>query len=183
MSKKTDFVGRLLSDVEIRTPLPTAPLKDATLLEQGAVIVLMRHLTQKQAEASVESLRAAHGDWNETRVTQAQEISSHLKCSIRKTGTERLNELRPSAMALKEYLQDVFQQTHGIDIEHFREDLWAAGEIVAELTVLGTTGGAYVLWLAADAKPFSISSIHNTTGDIISHCLSAWRRLRSDSPM
>mgnify|MGYP006966868903 CR=1 FL=1 len=150
MSNKTDFVGRLLSDVEIRTPLPQAPLREASLLEQGAVIVLMRHLTQKQAEASVESLRAVHGDWNETRVSQAQEIASHLKSSIRMGGMARLNELRLASMTLKAYLQDVFQQTHGMDLEHFREDLWAAGEVVADLTVLGTTGGAYVLWLAAD---------------------------------
>jgi hypothetical protein len=39
------------------------------------------------------------------------------------------------------------------------------------------------LWLAAEAKPFSISSIQTTTGAMRSAWCSASRRRFSDSPM
>ena len=151
MSKKTDLIGRLIGAVELRHPMPNAPLEGASLLEQGAVLVLLRHLTQKQAEATVEALRAAYaGDWNEVRVSQVQEIATHIKTSSRKKGTELLRDLSTAADALKVYLQDVFQQTHGLDLEFLREDPSAGGKTIAEITTLGMAAGSFLLWVAGD---------------------------------
>lgn len=150
MSKKTDLIDRIIAEVELRHPMPDEPLAGASLVEQGAVLVLLRHLTQKQAEATVEALRAAFGDWNEVRVSQVQEIASHIKTSSRKKGTELLRDLSTAARALKEYLQDVFQQTHGLDLEFLREDPAAGGKTIAEITTLGMAAGSFLLWVAGD---------------------------------
>ena len=152
MSKKTDLITRLIDEVQLRYPLPDAPLAGATLLEQGAVLVLLRHMTQKQAEASVMALRAAFKDWNEVRVSQLQEIAQHLRTSSRKKGTELLRDLAPAAAALRDYLQDVYQETHGLDLEFLREDVAAGGKTVAELSSLGMACASYLLWLAGDGS-------------------------------
>ena len=49
------------------------------------------------------------------RVSQVQEIAQHLKTSSRKKGYDLLNDRKQAAFAVKEYLQDVFQQTHHLD--------------------------------------------------------------------
>jgi chemotaxis protein histidine kinase CheA len=150
--KKTEFAERLIAEVSPRYPFPKAPLAGATLLEQGAYVVLLRHLTEPQAEATVKGLRAAFGDWNEVRVSQSQEIAPHIKSGSRKKGTELLNELKPIADLLREYLQDVFQETHHLDLEELRDDETAAGKTVTELRVLGVTGAGYVMWVAHGEK-------------------------------
>jgi len=152
VSKKTDLITRLIDEVELRYPLPDAPLAGASLLEQGAVVVLLRHMTQKQAEASVVALRTAFKDWNEVRVSQLQEIAQHLRTSSRKKGTELLRDLAPAAAALRDYLQDVYQETHGLDLEFLREDVSAGGKTVAELSSLGMACASYLLWLAGDGS-------------------------------
>ncbi|MEZ6017030.1 MAG: hypothetical protein R3F49_18075 [Planctomycetota bacterium] len=146
--KKTEFAERLIAEVTPRYPLPKAPLADASLLEQGAYIVLLRHLTEAQSEASVRALREAFGDWNEIRVSQAQEISPYLKSSSRKKGAELLNELKPVAELLRDYLQDVFQETHHLDLEELREDEAVASKVVTSLKVLGMTGAGYLMYVA-----------------------------------
>jgi hypothetical protein len=150
--KRTDFAERLIAEVTPRHPVPKAPLAGGTLLEQGAYVVLLRHLTEPQAEATVKALRAAFGDWNEVRVSQSQEIAPHIKSSSRKKGTELLNELKPVADLLRDYLQDVFQETHHLDLEELRDDEAAAGKVVTSLRVLGVTGAGYVMWVAQGEK-------------------------------
>ncbi|MDA1265068.1 MAG: hypothetical protein O2816_08315 [Planctomycetota bacterium] len=152
MSKKTDLVAKLIQAVDLRHPVPENPAEGLDLISHGAVLVLMRHLTERQAVQSVESLRGAYVDWNEVRVCQLQEISSHLKTGSRKKGPALLKDLGPAAMALKAYLQNVFQETHGMDLEILREDPTAAGLIIAELDSIGMTGGGYLLWLAAEGR-------------------------------
>lgn len=150
--KKTEFAERLIAEVTPRHPYPKAPLEGATLLEQGAFLVLLRHLTEAQAEASVKALRAGMQDWNEVRVAQAQEIAQYIRTSSRKKGPELFNELRPVAHALRDYLQDVFQETHHLDLEELRDDEAVAGKVVTSLKVLGITGAGYLMWVAHEGK-------------------------------
>lgn len=152
MSKKTDLVNRLIEEVKLRHPVPSKPMEGVNLIEQGAVLILMRHMTQNQAEQSVKALKAAYEDWNEIRVSQSQEIAKALRTSSRKKGVALLRDRREVAMALKEYLQDVFQQTHHLDLEELREDEQNAGKTAASLEVLGFPGAAFLMWVAADGQ-------------------------------
>ena len=135
-----------------RHPLPDSPKEGFSLLEQGAVLVLMRHITQTQAETSVASLRAGIGDWNEARVCQAQELAQYIKTSSRRKGMELLNSRAPAARDLKDYLQDVFQQTHGLDLEFFREESTDVGKIMEDFSVLDMPSTAYLFWVATEGQ-------------------------------
>jgi len=152
VSKKSDLVAALIKEVKLRHPMPSGPMDGLNLLEQGAVIVLMRHMTQKQAEQSVKALKGAYEDWNEVRVCQAQEISENLKHGGRKKGVALLHDRREAAMALKEYLQDVFQETDALDLEELREDPQIAGKAGMSLSVLGHAGASYLMFLASDGQ-------------------------------
>ena len=152
MSKKSDLVARLIKEVKLRHPIPSKPMDGVNLLEQGAIVVLMRHMTQNQAEASVKAIKAAYEDWNEVRVAQSQEIAQSLRTSSRKKGIALLRDRRETAMALKEYLQDVFQETHHLDLEELREDEQTAGKAAASLEVLGLPGAAYLLYIANEGQ-------------------------------
>ena len=152
VSKKTDLVAKLIEQVDLRHPIPKTPMEGVNLLEQGAVVVLMRHMTQTQAESSVKALKASYEDWNEIRVAQAQEIAQSLRTSVRKKGIALLHDRRGAAIALKEYLQDVFQQTHHLDLEELREDEQVAGKTAGSLSVLGLAGSAYLMYIANDQQ-------------------------------
>ena len=152
MSKKSDLVAALIKEVKLRHPMPSGPTEGLNLLEQGAVIVLMRHMTQKQAEQSVKALKGAYEDWNEVRVCQAQEISENLKHGGRKKGVALLHDRREAAMALKDYLQDVFQETDALDLEELREEPPVAGKAGMSLSVLGHAGASYLMFLASDGQ-------------------------------
>ena len=147
MSKK-DFIARLLKEVQPRWPLPTSFKKSRALVEHGVVLILMRHMTQSQAEASLGSLSEAYEDWNETRISQTQELVGHMKIGARKDKAELDRVKAQAAGALKEYLQEVFQQTHGLDLEFMREDIAGAAKIMSDMPVLGWTAGSCLLWLA-----------------------------------
>ncbi len=152
MSKKAQVVAGLGAKVDTRWSLPKTPKKDATLLEQGAVLVLMRHMTQAQAEQSVTALTVAFDDWNEARVSQVQELAQHLRTSSRKQGTAQRVDNTQAATSLKVYLQEVFQKTHGLDIEEWREDLTSATKLMVQMPFLGLAAGSYLLWLAAGER-------------------------------
>jgi hypothetical protein len=148
LSKKNDLVTKLLAEYEPSYPIPTSPAKDFTLLEQGMVLILMRHMTQAQAETSVRALRQAYPDYNETRVSQHQEISACFRTSTRKKGFERLAEYKAAASDLKDFLQEVFQQTHGMELEFLREDVADGSKPMYEMKLLGLTSASYLMWLA-----------------------------------
>ena len=71
---------------------------------------------------------------------QAQEIALHLKTSGRKKGVALLRDRKDAALALKDYLQDVFQETHHLDLEELREDEQTAGKVAMSLQALGLPG-------------------------------------------
>ncbi|MCH2107233.1 MAG: hypothetical protein MK291_11400, partial [Planctomycetes bacterium] len=123
MVKKAEFVKRLLSEVNVRGSYPKRRKDGFSLLEEGVKAILMRHLPEKSAESSVLALRVGFVDWNEARVSQAQEIASHLKTGSRGGRVERLEKHRAAAFDVKTFLQEVFQKTHGLDLETTCEDM------------------------------------------------------------
>ncbi len=131
-----------LALVEPRWPAPT-PLDDADLLMQGLMCVLVRRLSQSQAEGTIRALRAGYPDWNEPRVAQVQELAPLVKS--RSTDAQL-----QVAADVKTYLQEIYQKNHGFDLEFLREDLATASKFVQQLEFLGLAGGHYVLWLASD---------------------------------
>jgi hypothetical protein len=147
---KKDFIVQLLKDIQPSWPLPTSFKSNRPLVEQGIVMILMRHMTQNQAESSLTSLADTFEDWNETRVCQLQELSVHMKMGGRKDKAELNRMKKKAAFALKEYLQEVFQETHGLDLEFMREDIPTAAKLLIEMPVLGWSAGSTLLWLAGD---------------------------------
>ena len=88
-------------------------LDDGNLLLQGVYAVLHRHVDSKKARSGVKHLADNYEDWNEVRVAQAQEIANCLKFGSKKGIA--------AAKDVKVCLQEVFQQSHGIDLEFLRE--------------------------------------------------------------
>jgi len=140
VSKKTELVAGYLQKIEPAWPVPE-PLPDANLLEQGMYAVLQRSTTADKSKTALKNLKAAYPDWNELRVAQAQEISAQLK--LGKKGAELARDVR-------EYLQDVFQNSHGLELEFLRDDPAAASRFASEQSFLGFATANYLLWVAAD---------------------------------
>ena len=105
------------------------------------MFVLMRELTEKQAEATVRSLRAAWPDWNELRVSQVQEIVASMKSKSDTTSIA-------SARLTLEFLQDVFLNNHGFDLEFVEKDLGAGGKALASWPSLGIPGAHFLQCIA-----------------------------------
>lgn len=148
MSKKSDLVPKLLKKVQPRAPLPK-PLKEATLLEQGLLAVLVRHVSQDKAEAMIASLRKIYPDWNEMRVSQNQEVASMLAAGVHRAPAHELSPTIPAIRDAREYLQEVFQKVHGFDLEWMREDVQGAAKLVSQMPFLGLSGGSFLLWIAS----------------------------------
>lgn len=148
MSKKSEIVQKLLKKIAPRAPLPK-PLKDASLLEQGMLVVLVRHMTQDKAESVLEKLRKAYPDWNEMRVAQSQEIAAQIVNGTRRATREECAPWIPAARAAREWMQEVYQKTHGFDLEFMKDDPTAAGKLVTQMPYLGLSGGSFLLWLAS----------------------------------
>lgn len=148
MSPKKPDVTKLLKLAQVERKLPK-PLTGVTLLEQGIMCVLARDHSQAKAEAALNSLRSAYSDWNEARVSQAQELASHLRPD-KKGRVGGTQEWLSTARAIKSYLQAVFQQTHGLDIEFFADDLPGASKLVGLMPELGWYDGTLILWLAGE---------------------------------
>ena len=151
MSKKSEQAAKLLEKVELPGGVPT-PMQEGSLLEQGLYVVLLRHLPAARAEAAVQALPKAYPDWNEVRVSQAQEVAVHLAPKSAQKTPDKLRKYVPAARAAKEYLQEVFQKTHGLDLLELRDDAQAAGKLVSQMPYLGGVGGAFLLWLAGDRQ-------------------------------
>jgi len=152
VSQKKPDAAALIRKVQLRWPIPRPPKRGDTLLEQGLVLVLTRHMSQVQAEASVAALQSAYADWNEARVSQVQELAGHLRTASRKQGFERLRENEIAANAVREYLQEIFQKTHGLDLAFLLDDASASGKWLAQMPFLGFTTGSYLLWFAKEAE-------------------------------
>lgn len=146
MSKKSDQAAKLLEKVELPHEIP-APLKEGSLLQQGLYAVLLRHMPSAKAEAAVGSLAKAFEDWNELRVCQAQEVAAHLAPKGSRT-PDKLRKLVPAANAVRDYLQEVYQKTHALDLAELEEDPLSAGKLVSQMPYLGSVAGSFLLWLA-----------------------------------
>lgn len=142
MTKKTDLVVKLISKIDCKSPSPQ-PLEGASLLEQGLYAVLLRRLDAKQAEKVIESLRKAYVDWNELRVAQAQEIAQHFRVG---------NLSKVVAEDIRSYLQEVFQRSHGLDLEFLRSDPEAAKRFASILPFIGMATAHYLMWLAGGGE-------------------------------
>jgi endonuclease III len=142
VAAKTETVGRLLEQIELGWSVPT-PVEDATLLEQGVYAVLCRHLDEKRAAAALKHLKGSYEDWNEVRVAQAQEIVEVGKLGAR--GTQ-------AARDVKTFLQEVFQQTHGLSLEFLKNDAQATTKFISAATFLGLGSAHYLMWLAQDGE-------------------------------
>ena len=75
MSNKNEQLTKLLKRITPRAALPKTP-EGLTLLEQGLLCVLARHVPQERAETFVVALRKAYPEWNEMRVAQTDEIAA-----------------------------------------------------------------------------------------------------------
>jgi endonuclease III len=139
VSKKSEHVAKLLQKIELRWSPPSAPLDGANLLTQGLYAVLRRRLDAKTATRSIELLSKAYTDFNELRVAQSQEIASVLK--IGQQGIAVAGDARA-------YLQEVFQRSHGLDLEFLRNDTEAIKRFTATLPFIGMGLAHYLLWLA-----------------------------------
>ncbi len=148
MTKKTETVQKLLKRISPRTPLPK-PLASGTLLEQGMLVVLVRHMSQDKAESVLGKLRKAYPDWNEMRVAQAQEIAAQIVNGTRHGTLTEVAPMLVPARAARDWLQEVYQKTHGFDLEFMKDDAAAAGKLVTQMPYLGLPGGGYLLWLAS----------------------------------
>lgn len=151
MSKKSEAVQKLLKKIEPRRPLPK-PVKDLNLLEHGMLCVLVRHMPQERAEAALSTLKKVYPDWNEMRVAQAQEIAAEILSKGRRASRESIQAALPQARDARDYLQEVFQKTHGLDLEFMRQDLPSAAKLATQMPFLGIPAASFVLWLASDKQ-------------------------------
>lgn len=136
MTKKKDFVEKLLSKVELEHGMPER-LEEGSLLEQGLYAVLQRRLDPKVARKAVENLRKAYEDWNELRVAQKQEIAGVMKIGAR--GLEAAKDVRS-------YLQEVFQRSHGLDLDFLRNDQEAIKRFAQTLPFIGNGLLHWMMW-------------------------------------
>ena len=147
MSKKSEIAAKLQQKIHPRWAT-AHPMKDASLLEQGMLAVLVRHMSQEKAESAIVALREGFADWNEMRVAQAQEIAGLMTRKGRKPSRHSIRNTIAAARDAREYLQEVFQRVHGLDLEILREDPTAGGKLLQQLPKLGLAGGSQLLWLA-----------------------------------
>jgi endonuclease III len=146
VTKKSETAARLLQKIHPRWSLPK-PLKEGTLLEQGMLAVLVRHLPQEKAESAIAALKEAYPDWNEMRVAQAQEIAGRMLKKGRTPRREAIKSALAAANDAREYLQEVYQRVHGLDLEILREDPAAGGKLLQQLPKLGLAAGSQLLWI------------------------------------
>jgi len=149
VSSKNEQLTKLLKKITPRAALPK-PAEGLNLLEQGLLCVLVRHVPQERAENFVAALRKAYPEWNEMRVAQTDEIAGILKGG--RTTPERLRSVWEPAREAREYLQEIFQKTHAMDLEFLRGDVPAGAKMLAQMPVFGTAATCRILALAGDQK-------------------------------
>lgn len=145
MSKKSDAAVKLLDKVQLRHPIPE-PLEGYSLMHQGLYAILRRRLEPAQSTQVIELLKVAYVDWNELRVAQAQEVAQHLVPA--KLGALAI----PVARDVHEYLQEVFQRSHGLDLEFLRDDPVSSARFISILPFIGTATASYLLWMASNRE-------------------------------
>ncbi len=149
VSKKSDIIKKLVKEIKLPHDLPSSDFK-GTLLEAGMFAALLGHLTPNQSTSGVNGLRKAFEDYNETRVSQYQEIAEAI--APKGKGLTRLNKYLPGARSVKDFLQAVFQETHGLDLETMKEDPVAVGRAISSVPTLGAALASYLLFLAEEGQ-------------------------------
>lgn len=149
MSKKNEQLQKLFKKVTVRVSLPKV-VDGMPLLEQGMLAVLVRHMPQEKAESFIAALKKAYPEWNEVRVCQTEEIAAAIRGG--KATRDKLSPLFPPARDAREYLQEVFQKTHGMELDSLRDDPAGNAKALAQMPVLGTAATAQVLALANGGK-------------------------------
>jgi endonuclease III len=142
VSKKTELTTKLLAKIELQHPIPE-PLAEHNIVEQGLYAILLRRLSPGDAKDTLTRLRAAYEDWNELRISQAQEINGFL--SLGSKGIRVAGDIR-------EYLQEVFQRSHGLDLEFLKDDPQSTQRFVSILPFIGMGTAHYLLWIAANKE-------------------------------
>lgn len=127
--------------------------EESSLFEAGLLLILMRELTEPQAQKAQRGLMKAYPDWNELRVSQIQEFEELIPSKSR--------ELRLQvATAVRSYLQEVYQKNHGFDLEYLREDLVEAAKFLSQFPFLGGGAAHVLLFLAGTGEvPMSLGMI------------------------
>jgi hypothetical protein len=111
------------------------------------LVVLRRHMTQSQAVSTLKKLRAVYPDWNELRVSQVQEIASLMVAGKLHAPVEDIQKHLPVVRDARDYLQEIYQKTHGFDLEFLKDDS-SALKLITQMPFLGTAGASWLLWLA-----------------------------------
>jgi endonuclease III len=138
-----------LADLLAKVPAPAHPLPSAdgrSLLEVGFLAVLYRRLSESAAEKTLAAIMAAYPDWNELRVSQAQEFQ-HL---IQAKSPEQAALV---ARDVREYLQEIYQKIHGFNLDGIKGDITEAARFASSLPFLGASVGHYLLHLACPGEP------------------------------
>lgn len=151
VSKKSEQITRILGLIHPPQGVPQPP-ESGTLLERGLMLVLQKQMPAQRAVAAVETLRKEYVDWNEARVAQSQELAAHLAPRSASRSPERLAKLIPAARDIRAYLQEVFQRTHGLDLEFIRTDPAAGAKVLAQIPMLGNYLGSVLLWIAENGE-------------------------------
>lgn len=144
MSDKSTRLAELLAKV----PAPSLPLPSGegrTLLEVGFLAVLQRRLSESAAEKTLAALAAAYPDWNELRVSQAQEFQHLIQTKSAELGVLVARDVR-------EYLQEIYQKIHGFNLDGIKGDLAEAARFASSLPFLGASVGHYLLHLACPGE-------------------------------
>ncbi|TAJ04413.1 MAG: hypothetical protein EPO68_16910 [Planctomycetota bacterium] len=149
MSAKSEALAKILAKIQ-PTWQPPTPIEGAPLVENALLCVLVRTLSQAQAEQSIKALKQAANDWNELRVCQPQELQPLIATK------DAARSLR-AARDVRDCLQEIFQWSHGYELESLREDPVAAGKFVAYLQFHGHRISHYLMWLGSDKKTLPIS--------------------------
>jgi endonuclease III len=132
---------------------PLLPPDGRSLLEVGFLCVLVRRLSEPQAEKTLNALKGAYADWNELRVSQAQEFQHLIQTKSHDLQVE-------VALDIREYLQEVFQKNHGFNLETLRGDLPEAARVLSQMPFLGASAGHYLLSVACPTElPMSPSIV------------------------
>lgn len=149
MSKKSDQITKLLGQEELLKALPDTGI-EGTLLELGLYAVLLREVAPSRAVSAVQALRKSYEDYNEARVAQAQELAEVI--APKGKGVAHLARHLPAARLVKLYLQEVYQKTHSLELEFLVEDPVGGARTLAQMPLVGTAAGCYLLYLAEEGE-------------------------------
>jgi hypothetical protein len=135
VSKKQDPIAQLLAAYKPSIPMPAAAPTGVPLVDVAVKLVLMRRIPEAECDAILAALHAAYSDWNELRVSQTQEVLQHFP-GVAPGDRQRQRELHPVAIDLRESLQEIFQYTHGLDLEFLRQDVSEGAKALASCRLL-----------------------------------------------